>query len=413
MISFQEFSLDNGLRVIVHEDPSTTLAVMDVIYDVGSRDEDPSRTGFAHLFEHLMFGGSENIPNYDTPLQRVGGENNAFTTPDLTNYYISLPYQNLETAFWLESDRMKQLAFNPNSLEVQRKVVIEEFKQRYLNQPYGDLWLKFRPLIYQQHPYRWATIGADIKHIEDATLEDVKAFFYQHYVPANAVLVVAGRVKFDEVKALAEKWFGPILGGVKPVRQLVQEAVQQENRKMEISANVPSNRIYKAYPMVGRYQPGFHAIDMLADLMGRGESSYLYEHLVQNKRIFDSLNAHQMGSDDPGILVIQGQVCEGVDIEVADQALEELIQEFVQSGIVEKALQKVKNQAEASLVFMEVEVLNRAMNLAMAANAGDPNWVNTEAEKIQAVSLEEVQSWAKRLFIDGKSNTLWYRKEKK
>ncbi len=413
MISFQEFTLDNGLRVIVHEDPSTTLAVMDVIYDVGSRDEDPSRTGFAHLFEHLMFGGSENIPNYDTPLQRVGGENNAFTTPDLTNYYISLPYQNLETAFWLESDRMKQLAFNPNSLEVQRKVVIEEFKQRYLNQPYGDLWLKFRPLIYQQHPYRWATIGADIKHIEDATLEDVKAFFYQHYVPANAVLVVAGRVKFDEVKALAEKWFGPIPGGVKPLRQLVQEAVQQENRMMEISANVPSNRIYKAYPMVGRYQPGFHAIDMLADLMGRGESSYLYEHLVQNKRIFDSLNAYQMGSNDPGILVIQGQVCEGVDIEVADQALEELIQEFVQSGILEKALQKVKNQAEASLVFMEVEVLNRAMNLAMAANAGDPNWVNTEAEKIQAVSLAEVQSWAKRLFIDGKSNTLWYRKEKK
>ncbi|AWL08541.1 M16 family metallopeptidase [Aquirufa nivalisilvae] len=411
MISFQEFTLDNGLRVIVHEDPSTTLAVMDVIYDVGSRDEDPSRTGFAHLFEHLMFGGSENIPNYDSPLQRVGGENNAFTTPDLTNYYISLPYQNLETAFWLESDRMKQLAFNPNSLEVQRKVVIEEFKQRYLNQPYGDLWLKFRPLIYQKHAYRWATIGADIQHIEEATLEDVKAFFYKHYVPTNAVLVVAGKVKLDEVKVLAEKWFGPIPGGVKPIRQLVQEDVQQENRHMEITAKVPSDRIYKAYPMVGRYHPGFHAIDMLADLMGRGESSYLYEHLVQNERIFDSLNAYQMGSIDPGILVIQGQVTDGVDIEAADQALEKVIQEFVQSGIVEGALQKVKNQAEASLVFMEVEVLNRAMNLAMAANAGDANWVNTEAEKIQAVSLSEVQSWAKSLFIDGKSNTLWYKKE--
>ncbi|RXK50716.1 M16 family metallopeptidase [Aquirufa rosea] len=411
MISFQEFTLENGLRVIVHEDPSTTLAVMDVIYDVGSRDEDPNRTGFAHLFEHLMFGGSENIPNYDGPLQRVGGENNAFTTPDLTNYYISLPYQNLETAFWLESDRMKQLAFNPNSLEVQRKVVIEEFKQRYLNQPYGDLWLKFRPIIYQKHPYRWATIGADINHIEEASLEDVKAFFYKYYVPANAILVVAGRVKFDEVKALAAKWFGSIPGGEKPQRHLELEDKQVEDRHMEIRAKVPSDRIYKAYHMVGRYQEGFHAIDMLADLLGRGESSFLYQHLVQENRLFDSVQAYQMGSLDPGILVVQGQVSEGVDIEYANQALDETLHSFVRSGISEHGLQKVKNQAESSLVFMEVEVLNRAMNLAMAANSGDPNAVNTEADKIQAVSLDEVQTWAQRLFIDGKSNTLWYKKE--
>jgi len=411
MISYQQFTLSNGLQVIVHEDASTTLAVMDVIYDVGSRDEDPERTGFAHLFEHLMFGGSINIPNYDSPLQSVGGENNAFTTPDLTNYYISLPYQNLETAFWLESDRMLSLAFNPQSLEVQRKVVIEEFKQRYLNQPYGDVWLKFRPLIYQQHPYRWATIGKEIKHIEEATLKDVKAFFQKHYVPSNAILVVAGKVDFEEVKTLAEKWFGPIPAGVKPVRNLPVEPVQDENRRMEIKADVPSNRLYIAYPVVGRYAPGYHAIDLLSDLLGRNESSYLYNALVQDQRIFDSLHASLTGSMDPGLLVVSGQVCEGVDVADAEKLLLDAIQDFVKTGIDAEGLQRVKNQAEASLVFGEVEVLNRAMNLAMAANAGNVDFVNTEAAHIAAVELKEIQDWANKLFVQGKKNTLLYLKQ--
>lgn len=411
MISFQQFTLSNGLQVIVHEDPSTTLAVMDVIYDVGSRDEDPERTGFAHLFEHLMFGGSVNIPNYDAPLQSVGGENNAFTTPDLTNYYISLPYQNLETAFWLESDRMLSLAFNPQSLEVQRKVVIEEFKQRYLNQPYGDVWLKFRPLIYQEHPYRWATIGKEIKHIEEATLEDVKAFFKKHYVPTNAILVVAGRVQVEEVKVLAEKWFGPIPGGIKPQRNLTPEPEQVEDRRMEISADVPSNRIYFTYSVVGRYDSGYHAIDLLSDLLGRNESSFLYIELVQNQRIFDSLHASLTGSVDPGLLVISGQVCEGVDVALAEKLLLSSIQNFVKTGIDADGLQRVKNQAEASLVFGEVEVLNRAMNLAMAANAGNVDFVNTEASHIAGVRLEEIQDWANKLFVQGKKNTLLYLKQ--
>jgi zinc protease len=411
MISYQQFTLSNGLHVIVHEDHSTTLAVMDVIYNVGSRDEDPERTGFAHLFEHLMFGGSVNIPNYDAPLQSVGGENNAFTTPDLTNYYISLPHQNLETAFWLESDRMLSLAFNPQSLEVQRKVVIEEFKQRYLNQPYGDVWLKFRPLIYQQHPYRWATIGKEIAHIEEATLEDVKAFFQKHYLPNNAILVVAGRVNVDEVKVLAEKWFGPIPAGVKPQRNLPVEPIQDEDRRMEIKANVPSNRVYIAYPVGGRYEPGYHAIDLLSDLLGRNESSYLYNALVQDQRIFDSLHASLTGSMDPGLLVVSGQVCEGVDVAHAEKLLLDAIQDFVQSGIDAAGLQRVKNQAEASLVFGEVEVLNRAMNLAMAANAGNVDFVNTEAMQIAEVSLEEVQEWANKLFVQGKKNTLLYLKQ--
>ncbi len=411
MISYQQFTLSNGLQVIVHEDASTTLAVMDVIYDVGSRDEDPERTGFAHLFEHLMFGGSVNIPNYDAPLQSVGGENNAFTTPDLTNYYISLPYQNLETAFWLESDRMLSLAFNPQSLEVQRKVVIEEFKQRYLNQPYGDVWLKFRPLIYQQHPYRWATIGKEIKHIEEATLEDVKAFFQKYYVPSNAILVVAGKVDFESVKTLAEKWFGPIPAGVKPLRNLPVEPVQDEDRRMEIKADVPSNRIYIAYPIVGRYELGYHAIDLLSDLLGRNESSFLYNALVQDQRIFDSLHASLTGSMDPGLLVVSGQVCEGVDVSAAEKLLLEAIQDFVKTGIDAEGLQRVKNQAEASLVFGEVEVLNRAMNLAMAANAGNVDFVNTEAAHIAAVELKEIQDWANKLFVQGKKNTLLYLKQ--
>ena len=413
MISFEQFTLANGLQVIVHEDPSTTMAVLDVIYNVGSRDEDENLTGFAHLFEHLMFGGSENIPSFDTPLQKVGGENNAFTTPDLTNYYITVPAQNIETAFWLESDRMKQLAFNTQSLETQRKVVIEEFKQRYLNQPYGDLWLKFRPLIYQKHPYRWPTIGAGIQHIEEAKMSDVKAFFKKHYVPTNAVLVVAGRVKVAQVKALAEKWFEPIPAGDRPQRSLPHEPVQMEDRTMEIVADVPADRIYKAYRMGGRYEPGYHAIDLMADLLGRGESSFLYEQLVQKQRLFDTISASLTSSIDPGLVVITGQIAENVSIEVAEKALEKAIRDFATSSIAEKDLQMVKNQAEASLVFGEVEVLNRAMNLAMAANVGDPNLVNAEAEKLASVQKEELETWANKLFIQGKSNTLYYKKKAK
>ena len=413
MISFEKFTLANGLQVIVHEDPATTMAVVDVIYNVGSRDEDENLTGFAHLFEHLMFGGSENIPSFDTPLQKVGGENNAFTTPDLTNYYISVPAQNIETAFWLESDRMKQLAFNTQSLETQRKVVIEEFKQRYLNQPYGDVWLKFRPMIYQKHPYRWPTIGAGIQHIEEAQMSDVRAFFEKHYVPSNAVLVVAGRVKVDQVKALAEKWFAPIDAGIKPNRKLPQEPEQSEDRRMEISGDVPANRIYKAYSVIGRYEPGYYAIDLMSDLVGRGESSYLYEHLVQKQRIFDSIGTYQTSSIDPGLLIIQGQVCDDVKIEEAEKALERALQDFAASPIIEKDLQMVKNQSEASLVFGEVEVLNRAMNLAMAANAGDVNLVNEESEKIAKVQVADLEKWAQRLFIQGKSNTLLYKKTAK
>ncbi|MFM6948374.1 MAG: M16 family metallopeptidase, partial [Aquirufa sp.] len=295
-------------------------------------------------------------------------------------------------------------------LEVQRSVVIEEFKQRYLNQPYGDVWLLLRPLAYQVHPYKWATIGKEISHIENATMEDVKSFFKTHYNPSNAIMVVAGHVDPERVRELAEKWFGPIPSGEKPQRNLPKEPALKENKKMEIEAEVPSNRIYKAFHVVGRYDKDFHPIDLMSDLLGRGESSYLYEYLVHNERIFDNLQSYLMGSSDPGLLVIQGQVTEGVDIAMADKALEDLLKKFVKDGITEEGLQKVKNQAESSLVFSEVEVLNRAMNLAMAANAGNVEYVNQETDKIQAVRKSDLEFWAEKLFLRDSSCTLWYKK---
>src|ERR1044071_3521328 len=296
MIAFKEFELENGLRVIVHEDRTVQIAVMNILYDVGSRDEQPHKTGFAHLFEHLMFGGSKNIPSYDEPLQLVGGENNAFTNTDITNYYLTVPASNLETGFWLESDRMLSLSFDPKVLEVQRKVVIEEFKQRYLNQPYGDVWLKLRPLAYQSHPYQWATIGKEIAHIEEATMDDVKDFFFAHYLPNNAVLVVAGNVTVDQIKQLSKKWFEPIPAGKKLERKLPLEPKQKGKRILNVEAKVPANALYKAYHMPGRFHADYYATDLLSDILSRGQSSRLYQKLVKEKEIFTSISSFVMGS---------------------------------------------------------------------------------------------------------------------
>jgi predicted Zn-dependent peptidase len=277
MIQFEKFTLDNNLRVIVHQDKSTPLACLNILYDVGARDEDENKTGFAHLFEHLMFGGSINIPSFDEPLQMVGGENNAFTTNDLTNYYCTVPAENIETMFWLESDRMLSLAFTDKSLEVQRSVVIEEFKQRYLNQPYGDVWLILRPLVYEKHPYKWATIGKEISHIENATMDDVKAFFKKHYNPSNSIMVVAGNVDVDQVKQLAKKWFGPIPAARKPVRNLPVEPKQTKPRRLTVERDVPASAIYKVYHMCARADEEYHTVDIISDILSRGNSSRLYK----------------------------------------------------------------------------------------------------------------------------------------
>ncbi len=412
MIPYSSFVLSNGLKVFVHEDPTVQVAVINILYDVGSRDERPDKTGFAHLFEHLMFGGSVNIPNYDEPLQRVGGENNAFTNTDITNYYLTVPVANIETAFWLESDRMLSLSFDPQVLEVQRKVVIEEFKQRYLNQPYGDVWLKLRPLVYTTHPYQWATIGKEISHIENATLDDVKDFFFKYYVPNNAILVVAGNVKHDQVKQLSEKWFGPIPAGQRPERKLQMEPVQLNRRTLEVNAKVPANALYKAFHMPGRFDADFYATDLMSDILSRGNSSRLYHTLVQQKEIFTSISSFTMGSIDPGLLVISGRVKDGIDLADADHEVNLILEDILNDGVREEELQKVKNQALSTLEFGEVEVMNRAMNLAFAAISGDAEIVNQEEDRIQAVTIEEIHRMANRIFQESNSSVMYYKAEK-
>ena len=412
MIDFTTFTLDNGLRVLVHEDATTPLAAFNVLYDVGSRDEDPDKTGFAHLFEHLMFGGSRHIPSYDEPLQRVGGENNAFTSPDITNYYITLPAANLETAFWLESDRMLSLSFDPEVLRVQRSVVIEEYKQNYLNQPYGDAMIKLKELAYRVHPYRWPTIGRHISHIEEATLDDVRTFFYRHYVPRNAVLVVAGSVTVDEVKRLADRWFGPISAGKRPPRQLPVEPPQADRREQHVTGSVPADALYKAYHMPARLDGRYHTIDLLSDVLERGKSSRLYTEVVKKNPLFSSINAYISGSADPGLLIIQGKVQHGVALEEANQAVEAVVEDLRSATVADEELEKVKNQAESSLVFAEMELLNRAMNLAYATVLGDPQIVNRESEKIQAVTAEGVQQMAKEVLTADNSSTLFYHAER-
>jgi zinc protease len=408
MITYKEFQLSNGLTVLVHEDPTVQIAVINILYDVGSRDESADKTGFAHLFEHLMFGGSANIPSYDEPLQKVGGENNAFTNTDITNYYLTVPAANLETGFWLESDRMLSLSFDPQVLEVQRKVVIEEFKQRYLNQPYGDVWLKLRPLTYKVHPYQWATIGKEISHIENATMDDVKNFFFEHYNPANAILVVAGNVTVDQVKKLSEKWFGPIPGKKAKPRQLAAEPQQREKRILEVEADVPASALYKAYHMPGRFHNDYYACDLLSDIMSRGNSSVLYQKLVKEKEIFTSVSSFVMGTIDPGLMVINGRVREGVSLREAEREVDAIINDIISKGVSEEDLEKVKTQAYSTLEFGEVEVMNRAMNLAFARLSGDASIVNQEVEHIQAVTVHDIKRVATQLLREENSNVMYY-----
>ncbi len=412
MIKYDFFTLDNGLKVFVHHDKTTPTAVLNILYNVGSRDEEESKTGFAHLFEHLMFGGSKNITSFDEPLQKVGGENNAFTSPDLTNYYITLPSVNLETAFWLESDRMLSLSFDPKVLEVQRNVVIEEFKQRYLNQPYGDVWLKLRPLVYEQHPYRWPTIGKEIAHIEDATMDDVKAFFYKYYLPNNAILVIGGNVETAEVKLLAEKWFGPIPAGEPYKRNLVQEPKQNALKRMSVTSAVPLDALYMAYHMPEKLSKEYAICDLMSDILGRGKSSRLYDKLVNGKKIFSSLSSHLSGSNDPGLIIIEGKLNQGITLEAAEKEVLVVVEELKNVLVGEEELTKVKNQAESTLLFGEVELLERCMALAFAANLGDAALVNTESEKIQAVTATDINRVANQYLDECNCTILYYKAER-
>jgi predicted Zn-dependent peptidase len=408
MIKFDRFVLSNGLKVLVHQDNSTPMAVVNVLYDVGARDEDASRTGFAHLFEHLMFGGSVNVPVYDEPLQVAGGENNAYTTNDLTNYYCQLPAENLETAFWLESDRMLSLAFSDKSLDVQRKVVSEEFKEHYLNKPYGDAWMHMRELVYTQHPYRWMTIGRELSHIENAQLEDVKRFFFKHYTPVNAILVVAGNVYTDQVRHLAEKWFGDIPPGTKYTRNLPTEPAQTQDRRKTVEAAVPLDAFYKTWHMCSRTDDRYYATDLIADMLGGGSSSRLFQKLVKEKQLFSNIDCYHFGSMDPGMVVVEGKLVKGVSIEAAEAALEEELELMKQHPVEERELEKVKNKTESIMAFEDMSVMNRAGSLAYYEWLGDAQEMNTELEKYRKVTVAEIQEECNRLFRPGNSNTLYY-----
>jgi predicted Zn-dependent peptidase len=408
MIKFDRFVLSNGLKVLVHKDQSTPMAVVNVLYDVGARDEVESKTGFAHLFEHLMFGGSINIPEYDEPLQLAGGENNAYTTNDLTNYYCQLPAENLETAFWLESDRMLSLAFSKKSLDVQRKVVCEEFKEHYINKPYGDVWHIMRDLAYKVHPYKWMTIGKELSHIENAQLDDVKHFFFKHYTPSNAILVVAGNVETAHVRQLAEKWFGGIPSGEKYIRSIAQEPMQNEERRITLKRNVPMDAIYKTWHMSSRFDQDYYVTDLLTDILGGGASSRLYQTLVKEKQLFAHINCYHFGSLDRGLFTIEGQLVKGIDIKLAEEAIELELNKVREQLVDERELEKVKNKTESVMAFEDMSVMNRAGSLAFYELLGDGDLMNEEFKKYQLVTTADLQRVAKEVLRDTNSNTIWY-----
>lgn len=410
-ISYETFTLDNGLKVVVHEDHSLPKTVVDIIYRVGARDEDPERTGFAHLFEHLMFGGSRNIPDYDTPLQKVGGENNAFTTNDITNYYLSLPSNQLETAFWLESDRMLELEFSPRSLDVQKSVVIEEFKQRYLNRPYGDAHNVLRGLHFEKHPYRWPTIGKDISHIEGATLEDVKEFFYGFYAPNNATMVVAGDVTPAQARELSEKWFGPIPRRELLKRQRPMEPPQTEARHEVVYRDVPFSAIYKMYHIPAKADPGYYAADFLTDLLSAGKASRLYQFMVKEKQVASSIRAFSWGAHDPGMISIDGHVAQGRTIEEYEDCLNEALLGLF--TVDELEMHRVKNAIETHFALERGTVLNKAMALAISDALGDIELANNSMDYYRAITLDNVFEAAKQWLRPSNCSTLYYLPEKK
>lgn len=409
MIQVNRYTLANGLRIVHNEDDSTQMVALNLLYDVGARDEDPSHTGFAHLFEHLMFGGSLHIPDYDTPVQNAGGENNAWTNNDITNYYITLPHQNVETGFWLESDRMLSLDFNPKSLEVQRQVVIEEFKQRNLNQPYGDASHLLRELAYESHPYRWPTIGKEIAHIAQATLEEVKDFFYRFYAPNNAILAVTGHISFEETIRLAEKWFGPIPARNISPRQLPAEKPQTAIRRKTVERKVPVDAIYMAFHMSNRMHPDYYVYDMITDILSNGRSSRFIQSLVQEQKLFTSIDAYISGSLDEGLLHVTGKPVEGVSLEQAEKAIWKELEKMKTVPVSEQELEKVKNRYESEQIFNNINYLNVATNLAFFELTGKAEDINEEVGKYRAVTAEQIQATSARCFVPENCSILYYK----
>jgi zinc protease len=401
--------LKNGLRVLVHEDDSTPMVAVNVLYNVGARDESPDKTGFAHLFEHLMFGGSANVPDFDEPIQMAGGENNAFTNNDITNFYDIVPAQNIETAFWLESDRMLSLNFDEKVLDVQRKVVVEEFKETCLNQPYGDVWHHISDMAYKVHPYRWPTIGKAPKHVEDATMEDVRGFFFNYYRPNNAILVVSGKVTVERARELTEKWFGDIPPGEIPSRNIPQEPPQKKLQRRLNQANVPVDALYLAFHVPSRLDPDYYPVDLLSDILCNGSSSRLYHRLLKEQQLFTNIDCYITGSIDPGLLIIEGKPAEGVSLEQGEIAIWKELEELKAGTIPEKELEKVKNKVESSLVFSEQNVLNKAINLAYFELLGEAELINREADLYQQVSAKDILRVARQVLTQENCSELYYK----
>ncbi len=408
MIPYKKIVLSNGLRVLIHEDKSTPMAVVNVMYDVGARDEDPNKTGFAHLFEHLMFGGSINIPEYDTPLQIAGGENNAYTTNDLTNYYCQLPAENIETALWLESDRMLSLAFSEKSLDVQRKVVCEEFKEHYINKPYGDIWAKMRDLTYTTHPYKWMTIGKELSHVENATLHDVQSFFKKHYSPINAIVVVAGNIDTNYALELVEKWFGNIPSGEKYQRNLPIEPKQLAAKVLEVKADVPFDAFIKAWHIDSRLEKGYYVADLITDILGGSGSSRLFQKLVKEKQIFSNLDCFHFGSVEKGLIAIEGKLVKGKTFQEAEDAIEEELNLMRENLVGENELEKVKNKTESVIAFEDMALMSRANSLAFYEFLGDAELMKNELEKYQLITSEDILNYSNQIFNHTNSNTLRY-----
>lgn len=409
MIQINKYCLSNGLRLIHHQDKETQMVALNLLYDVGSKDENPDRTGFAHLFEHLMFGGSVNIPDFDTPLQKAGGENNAWTSNDITNYYSVVPRQNVETAFWLESDRMLGLDFSEKSLSVQKQVVIEEFKQRNLNQPYGDIPLLIRPLAYKVHPYRWPTIGKRVEHIEQVKLEDVKSFFYKHYAPNNAILAVTGNISFEEAVDLTEKWFGTIERRDIESRNLPAEPIQKSARFQEVSRPVPLDSITKVYHMCRRMDEEYHCFDLLSDILSNGRSSRLFQRLVMDRKLFADIDASITGDIDAGLFMIKGKVNKGISLEEADRAIVEELRRLGENEVSAYELQKVVNKFESNDLFSNINYLNKATNLAYYELLDKAENIDSEIEKYKGVTSRTLKEVAERAFVEENSSTLYYR----
>ncbi|NDV59899.1 pitrilysin family protein [Bacteroides sp. 519] len=411
-MKIKKHTLSNGLRLVHSEDLSTQMVALNILYNVGARDEDPEHTGFAHLFEHLMFEGSAHIPDYDEPLQLAGGENNAWTNNDITNYYLTIPHQNVETGFWLESDRMLSLDFNLKGLDVQKGVVMEEFKQRCLNQPYGDVDHLTRAQAYSVHPYQWPTIGKELSHIANATLDEVKDFFFRFYAPNNAIIAVTGNISFEKAVALTEKWFGPISQREIAKRKLPQEPRQTEQKRMEVLRDVPVDSLFMNFHMSDRLSPDYYAFDILSDILSNGQSSRLQQHLVRDKRIFSSIDAYISGSIDPGLFQISGKPNTGISLEQAEQAVWDELQILQTELINNQELEKVKNKFESGHIFGNINYQSVATNLAWFELIGKAEDLEKEVDNYRSVTVSHLRDLAGRAFQPSSSCILYYKNGK-